>query len=135
MDPQTSHFISEAITVEFDIPPVIEKTPFCPDRFVWRDETYAVADVLSEWQDFRRRGRMASNMRPENLAKAARRGSWGVGRFYFRVRTGSGRVFDIYYDRAPASSDDGGGSWVLYCEWDSETDEEDSSFTVTPDDT
>lgn len=124
MDPQTSHFIGEAITVEFDTPPPVEKTPPCPDRFVWRDDTYTVAEVLSEWQDFRRRGRMARNMRPSNLAKAAGRGSWGVGRFFFRVRTESGRVFDLYYDRAPTSADDRAGSWVLYREWDIEEDTE-----------
>ncbi len=118
MDPQTSHFISEAITVEFDTPPTIEKTPPCPERFVWREETYTVAEVISEWQDFRRRGRMSRNMRPTNLAKTAQRGSWGVGRFFFRVKTESGQVFDIYYDRAPTSSGDGAGSWVLYREWD-----------------
>lgn len=131
MDPQTSHFIGEPITAEFDTPPTLEKSPPCPDRFVWRDDTYTVAAVLSEWQDFRRRGRMARNMRPSNLAKAAQRGSWGVGRFYFRVRTESGRVFDLYYDRAPASSDDGSGSWVLYREWAAKEEPDDANSNST----
>jgi hypothetical protein len=59
---------------------------------------------------------MALNMRPSHAATAKRRGSWGVGRFYLRVRTESGRVFDLYYDRAPKSIDDRKGVWILYWE-------------------
>lgn len=59
---------------------------------------------------------MAVNMRPEHAAVASRRGSWGVGRFYYRVRTDTGRVFDLYYDRAPKSADDRKGAWFLYRE-------------------
>ena len=55
-------------------------------------------------------------MRPANIAKAVRRGSWGVGRFYFRVRTESGRLFDLYYDRAPKDADDRKGTWFLFRE-------------------
>jgi hypothetical protein len=36
-----------------------------------------------------------------------------VGRHYFRVETEEGRVFDIYYDRAPRDTVDTGGSWHL----------------------
>lgn len=109
-------FIGEAIEVQFDRPPALEKTPGCPDRFVWRGETYQIVEMLSEWHDFGRRGRMAVNMRPEHAATASRRGSWGVGRFYFRVRTDSGQVFDLYYDRAPKSVDDRKGAWFLFRE-------------------
>jgi hypothetical protein len=109
-------FIGEPITVAFDEPPVLEKKPPCPNRFTWGDTTYEVAALLSEWQDFRRRGRMAQNMRPAHRASAERRGSWGVGRDYFRVRTATGRVFELYYDRAPKNADDRKGSWLLYRE-------------------
>jgi hypothetical protein len=44
---------------------------------------------------------MATNMRPAHAEAAAGRGSWGVGRFYFRVRVEDGRLFELYYDRAP----------------------------------
>ena len=88
----------------------------CPDRFVWRGDTYHVTHKLKEWHDYRRRGRMAHNMRPAHLETARRRGSWGVGRDYYRVRTTAGRTFDLYYDRAPKDAGHRGGSWFLYRE-------------------
>jgi hypothetical protein len=109
-------FIAEPIEVQFEKAPSLEKVPHCPDRFVWRGQIYRVAEKLSEWHDYRRRGRMARNMSPRHLATASRRGSWGVGRDYFRVRTEGGRVFDLYYDRAPRGIDERKGQWFLYRE-------------------
>ena len=106
-------FIGQEIQVEFDRDPALEKRPPAPDRFNWEGQTYRVDSVLSEWQDFKRRGRMARNMRPQNAAKALRRGSWGVGWFYFRVLTTNERIFDLYYDRAPKNVKDRKGSWFL----------------------
>ena len=116
VDIQPLQFIDELISVEFDRQPLLEKQPHCPDRFVWRGQAFEVAEKLSEWHDYARRGRMARNMRATHLAAAARRGSWGVGRDYFRVRTDRGRIFDIYYDRAPLKADDRKGNWFLYRE-------------------
>jgi hypothetical protein len=116
-------FIGEPVQVEFDQPPRFEKRPDCPQRFVWQGETLEIAATLSEWHDYERRGRMAVNMRPSHIATASGRGSWGVGRFYFRVRLESaridadsidpGRIFDLYYDRAPKNADDRKGGWFL----------------------
>lgn len=108
-----SRFIAEAIEVRFDEAPAFEKKPPCPDAFTWRGEDNRVVAILRVWHDFGRRGRMARNMRLDHLATATLRGSWGVGRFYFRVRVESGRVFDLYYDRAPKSAADGKGAWYL----------------------
>jgi hypothetical protein len=116
MDTKPLHFIDEPITVEFDQPPVLEKKPPCPARFVWRGDAYTVTALLHEWMDTTRRGRNARNMRPAHLIAAASRGSWGVGRQHFRVRTESRRVFDLYYDREPKGSDDRKGHWVLFRE-------------------
>jgi len=116
MDYEPSRFISEPIQVEFDKPPVLEKKPDCPDRFTWRGDTYHIAKKLGEWFDYSRRGQMARNMTPEHAAAAERRGSWGVGRFYFRIETGAGNIFDIYYDRSPKSVDDRKGGWYLFRE-------------------
>jgi hypothetical protein len=80
---------------------------------IWRGKTYLVDEKLGEWKDFRRKGRMAYNMRPANKAKALRRGSWGVGRFYFRVRLQGDRIFEIYFDRAPQDADHRLGAWYL----------------------
>jgi hypothetical protein len=109
-------FIAEPIQAIFEKPPALEKKPGCPDRFVWRDEEFQIAEVLSEWHDYLRRGRMARNMTPPHAETAKKRGSWGVGQDYFRVRTDIGRIFDIYFDRAPRSSDHRKGSWFIYRE-------------------
>ena len=116
MDVKPLRFIGEEIQVEFDRPPVMEKKPGCPDRFIWRGKTYRIVAVLSQWHDYGRRGHMAHNMRPSHAATAARRGSWGVGRDYHRIRTDTDQIFDLYYDRAPKKIDDRKGSWFLYRE-------------------
>jgi hypothetical protein len=109
-------FINEPIEVLFDRQPLLEKTPEPPTGFIWRGETYRIVALLAEWQDYRRRGRMARNMRPTHAAPAERRGSWGVGVFYFRVLSGDQRIFDLYYDRAPQDSDRRKGGWFLFQE-------------------
>ncbi len=120
------HFYDQPVEVMFDTSPVLEKSPPCPDGFLWNGQTYRVAQVLSEWSDFKRRGRMARNMQPAHAAVASSRGSLNVGRFYFRVRVESSsstsasasesRIFDLYYDRAMKSVDDRKGQWFLYRE-------------------
>lgn len=106
-------FIAETIEAHFDQPPALEKRPGCPNGFTWRGETFRVVEVLSEWRDYRRRGRMAHNMKPEHLTVAEGRGSWGVGRHYFQVKVEGGRVFEMYYDRAPKDTGHRKGAWFL----------------------
>jgi len=109
-------FINEPIKVEFDHQPLYEKKPGAPNRFIWRGEIFQITQVLLEWHEYGRRGRMANNMRPTHAAIASKRGSWGVGQFYFRVLTKQSRYFDLYYDRAPKNVDDRKGSWYLFRE-------------------
>ncbi|HJS28561.1 MAG TPA: DUF6504 family protein [Anaerolineales bacterium] len=113
---QPIRFIGEPIEPLFAHPPPLEKKPGCPDGFIWGGQTFSVAELLSEWYDFSRKGRMAQNMQPQHAARASRRGSWGVGQYYFRVRTSDGRIFDLYYDRAPKSVDERKGGWFLFRE-------------------
>jgi len=120
------HFFDESIEVLFDKAPTYEKTPPCPNGFVWKGETYRIIQTLSEWSDFTRRGKYARNMRPAHAAVASTRGSLNVGRFYFRVRAmmSSSRtarhhgeqIFDLYYDRAMKNVDERKGQWFLYRE-------------------
>lgn len=110
------HFLDLPITVEFDVPLIREKSPTCPQRFIWNGETYPIDEMLAEWSDFTRRGKMARNMRPSHAAAAAGHGSLGVGRFFFRVRTQGGQIFDLYYDRAPKDAIRRKGEWCLYRE-------------------
>ncbi len=118
-------FIGEAIVVAFDAPPALEKKPGCPQRFEWGGATFIIAELVSEWVDYARRGRFARNMQPQHAAVAAQRGSWGVGRYTFRVRTTADRYFELYYDRAPKGSDQRKGAWVLVSEL-----EQDSSSKI-----
>lgn len=66
--------------------------------------------------DFSRHGRMARNMSTEHAAVAERRGSWGVGRYHFHVKITDGRLFHIYYDRAPRDVENRMGEWFLVAE-------------------
>jgi hypothetical protein len=109
-------FIDAEIQVTHDQPPALTKKPPAPDAFIWGDRAHRVLEVLSSWTSYERRGRMADNMAPAHLATAARRGSWGVGRFYFRVRTDGDGVFDLYYDREPGAAGDRAGHWFLWRE-------------------
>jgi hypothetical protein len=109
-------FMGERITPIFDHPPVYGKRPACPDGFCWRGQTCRIRISLEEWVDFTRRGRQARNMSTEHAAVASMRGSWGVGRYHFNVQVEDGRIFHIYYDRAPKNSDDRMGEWYLVSE-------------------
>jgi hypothetical protein len=88
---QAIHFFDHPIEVIFDTPPAREKSPDCPNGFIWEEKTYRVIEMLSSWSDFTRRGKMARNMRPAHAAVASSRGSLNVGRFYFRVRVRAAR--------------------------------------------
>lgn len=105
-------FYSEPITVEFTAEPLLEKKPGLPAAFTWRGKPYKITKLLKEWHDYRERGKMKeflSKKGPE--MKSGKRGSWGVGRDYYRVLTDSGEIFDIYYDRRPVKQKK--GEWVL----------------------
>jgi hypothetical protein len=110
------HFFDQPIEPVFDAPPALEKSPDCPNGFVWEDKTYRIAEMLSSWSDFTRRGKMARNMRPAHAATASTRGSLNVGRFYFRVKVNTEQIFDIYYDRAMKNIDNRKGQWFIYRE-------------------
>ena len=113
---QKYRFIDLPIIVKYNEPPMYEKKPDCPNAFDCGGEVYLIREMLNEWVDYTRRGRMARNMSDAHSKTAAGRGSWGVGRFFFRVSTESGRIFDIYYDRAPKGIDERKGHWVLFRE-------------------
>ncbi len=110
------HFLDQPIEVLFDSPPAREKTPDCPNGFIWEGKTYRVIEMLSSWSDFKRRGKMARNMQPAHAEVASTRGSLNVGRFFFRVRVDAGQTFDLYYDRAMKNLDNRKGQWFVYRE-------------------
>jgi len=111
------HFLDQPIEAIFDKPLLLEKNPDVPpDAFIWEDKTYRVVEMLSSWNDFKRRGRMARNMQPAHATVASTRGSLNVGRFYFRVKVDTDQIFDIYYDRAMKNVDERKGQWFVYRE-------------------
>jgi hypothetical protein len=110
------HFFDESIEPIFNSPPAREKSPDCPNGFIWNKTTYHITEMISAWTDFKRRGKMARNMRPEHAEVASSRGSLNVGRFYFRVKTNTNQIFDIYYDRAMKNVDEHKGQWLMYRE-------------------
>jgi len=109
-------FIDEPVPAQFEKEPALVKKPGCPSGFVWQGQAHQIVELLSEWHDYRRRGRMARNMRPTHREKVQLHGSWGVGRDFYRVRTAEERTFDLYYDRAPKGSEHPEGGWYLYRE-------------------
>jgi hypothetical protein len=113
---KVKHFISEDITIHFDSPPLHPKSPPCPNGFTWRETEFRITKCLSESKNFARKGRMARNMQPQHAEVASKRGSWGVGRFYFEVETDTNQRFRLYYDRAPKDAYDRDGTWILLAE-------------------
>ncbi len=113
---KSSTFIGESISVGYKKDPLLKKVPICPDHFNWRGKKFKVTALLSQWSDMARRGSKAKNMRPAHLTRAEKMGSWGVGRFFFRVAVENDRVFEIYYDRTPRKADAGEGQWILFQE-------------------
>ncbi len=115
-DPVPLHFIGEEVQVSFDRQPALLKVPHAPSGFRWHGRYHRVEAVLSSWFDYGRRSAKSKKSGPEQQVSAARMGSWGVGRFYFRVRDQDGRVFDLYYDRSPKDASDRLGHWFLWRE-------------------
>jgi hypothetical protein len=113
MEYKPQRFIGEPIRVQYKKAPLFSKIPGCPDSFEWQGAMYEIVEMISEWHDYTRRGRMSQNMRPRHSNRASRIGSWGVGRDHYRIRTSKGLLFDIYYDRAPKSVDKRKGEWFL----------------------
>jgi len=116
MKAKPSQFIDVPIEVIFDSTPALQKEPNCPNGFLWQGQKFHIVQLISSWCDFHRRGRMDRNMQPIHLARARNKGSWGVGRFHFCVKTEEGRFFELYYDRAPQHVADRKGHWVLLAE-------------------
>ncbi|MFN8463722.1 MAG: DUF6504 family protein [Anaerolineales bacterium] len=79
------HFLDQPIEVIFDTPPALEKSPTCPNGFVWEGKTYRVTEMLSAWtvQAARKDGAQRLALNTRRLSQ--NRGSLNVGRFYFRV--------------------------------------------------
>jgi hypothetical protein len=107
---------ADEIEVRFEEEPILKKKPGLPAAFTWRGREYVVVELLKEWHDYRKRGKTRALYEKERgsywVHASKRRGSWGVGRDYYRVRTDTGEVFEIYYDRSPKGQARI-GQWIL----------------------
>ena len=110
------HFYDEPITPVFDRDFLLEKKQGCPVGFSWRGTDYRIVEMLQEWHDYTRKGRMARNMQPQHAQRASQQGSWGVGRDYYIVKTASGQLFKIYFDRSTRDVDHRKGGWYIWGE-------------------
>jgi hypothetical protein len=119
-DLKIKYFISEPVEVRYIIPPAYSKKPTCPDGFIWKEVDFDIVDCLSEWKNYTRHGMSSRNMQPQHAELASKRGSWGVGKFFFDVETRNGQLFRIYYDRAPKDASDRQGMWILLAELNKE---------------
>lgn len=109
-------FIDEPIQVGYQKEHLLKKIPVCPDYILWRGDRFDVEYLVSQWSDLSRRGLKSRNMRPAHLDRAEKKGSWGVGRFFFQITLVNRRQFVIYYDRTPRKGDEGCGQWILLYE-------------------
>ena len=108
-------FVGEEIEVVFKNEFIFEKKPPCPISYKWRGAEFCVNELISSWFDYGRKGKKARNMRSTHLKRASKKGSWGSGRFYFKVKDENGRIVVIYYDRTPKDVFDKKGIWILFC--------------------
>ena len=106
-------FISEEIKANFKSDFILEKNPPCPNSIIWENKEIRIIQLLSTWFDYSRKGDQSKNMRPTHLNRAEVKGSWGVGRVYFKVEDENNRIMVIYYDRSPNNVEDRKGRWIL----------------------
>ena len=106
-------FIDKEIQVELLGGTFLERKPKCPTRIFWQDVWVRVLSLESSWDDFSRRGLKERNMHDKHLERAKVRGSWGVGKFYFRFLGEDGHTYTVYYDRAPSDAENRKGKWIL----------------------
>lgn len=80
--------------------------PMLPERFVWRGEELAVAEVLERWKEYSRPG---ATMQDRYLRK-----------HWYRIRTAAGREMKIYFERQARSKSGAKRRWWVYSVFDSE---------------
>lgn len=74
-----------------------------PARFTWHDREYVIDEILLNWADW-------------GFPAGATQRNWLTRRHrnYFRVRTHTGEIFEIYLDRSDAPD----AGWYLYQQLD-----------------
>ncbi len=100
---KTEQFVSEPIKPvadTFDPRGMVRGEPGLPQRFVWRDTEYAVADVLEVWKE----DGPCRNGSPEMYLR----------KHWFRIATEQGVEMTLYFERQPRSKGRSKMRWWLY---------------------
>ncbi len=111
-------FIGKEIEPVFGDTPDLEKKTGAPSGFKWGDRDYRITRVIKEWHEYdqaRPGGGRDAGRPPFGARSPMRRGSWGVGKDFYRVLLDDGRLVDIYYDRRPKGKKRK-GRWVIFRE-------------------
>lgn len=96
-------FISESIKPvkgTFDTEAMARGEPGLPARFVWRKVEYGVAEVIDKWKE-------TSPCTSGSKEKYVRK-------HWYKIRTASGEVMKIYFERKPMSKSQRKMRWWLY---------------------
>jgi len=99
----SEEFISEPIEPvagTFDTAAMTRGEPGLPERFKWRDEEYAIADVLEAWKET---GPCRSGGSEKYLRK-----------HWYKIRTDSGLEMTLYFERQARSKTRNKTRWWLY---------------------
>ena len=100
---KTEQFVSEAIKPvvgTFDPAGMTRGEPGLPQRFIWRDKEYTVAEVLEVWKE----DGPCRNGSPEMYLR----------KHWYRVATEQGVEMTLYFERQPRSKRQGKARWWLY---------------------
>ena len=96
-------FISEPIRPvagTFDTAGMTKGEPGLPERFVWRDTEYAVAEVLEAWKET---GPCRSGGTEMYLRK-----------HWYKIRTENDQIMTLYFERQVRSKSRNKARWWLY---------------------
>ena len=96
-------FVSEPIKpVEgtFDTGGMTRGEPGLPDRFIWRDKEYVVAEVLQKWKE----SGPCKSGGPEMYLR----------KHWFKIRCTDGSEMTLYFERQPRTKAQSKARWWLY---------------------
>ncbi len=99
----SEEFVSEPIMPvagTFDAAGMTRGEPGLPSRFVWREQEYAVADVLEAWK--------------ESGPCRSGGGEMYLRKHWFKIRTDDGLEMTVYFERQPRTKRQSKKRWWLY---------------------
>ena len=96
-------FVSEPIKPvpgTMDVSGMLRGEPGLPKSFIWREQEYAVDEVLERWKE-------TSPCRSGGRERYVRK-------HWFRIRTTTGHEMKIYFERQPRLAREAKSRWWLY---------------------